>query len=68
MKKILFVEPMGTSSNVFSKYMKIPLLGPVILGTIAKEAGFDVAIINENIIDRRIQVNELLDVDVLCLS
>ncbi|MFH0773880.1 MAG: radical SAM protein [bacterium] len=68
MKKILFVEPMGTSSNVFSKYMRIPLLGPVILGTIAKEAGFDVAIINENIIDRRIQANELLGVDILCLS
>ena len=68
MKKILFVEPMGTSSNVFSKYMKIPLLGPVILGTIAKEAGFDVAIINENIIDRRIRADELLDVDILSLS
>ena len=59
---------MGTSSNVFSKYMRIPLLGPVILGTIAKEAGFDVAIINENIIGRRIQSSELLSVDVLALS
>ncbi len=68
MKKILFVEPMGTSSNVFSNFMRIPLLGPVILGTIAKEAGFDVTIINENIIGRRIQANELLDVDILALS
>ncbi|MEK9149160.1 MAG: radical SAM protein, partial [Candidatus Desantisbacteria bacterium] len=36
--------------------------------TIAKEAGFDVAIINENIMGRRIWANELRNVDVLCLS
>jgi radical SAM superfamily enzyme YgiQ (UPF0313 family) len=66
MKKVVFIEPRG-ADNVFSKYMTIPLLGPVNLATIAKNAGYDVSILNENILGRRLRPEEL-DCDVLCLS
>jgi len=68
MTKVLFVEPRGPKSNVFSKYMTIPLLGPVYLATIAKQAGYDAFVINENIIKRDIRSDELESVDILCLS
>lgn len=67
MKKILFVEPRGAYSNVFAKTMTIPLLGPVYLGTIAKNAGYEVSIINENIIGRDIRPQEL-NADILCMT
>lgn len=40
--KIRFIEPMGAPSNVFVKYMNIPLLGPVYLASIAKKEGYNV--------------------------
>ncbi|HEB32863.1 MAG TPA: B12-binding domain-containing radical SAM protein [Spirochaetes bacterium] len=67
-KKILFVEPRGANSNVFDKYMTIPLLGPIYLATIAKQAGYDVAVINENILKREINSEELASIDILGLS
>lgn len=68
--KIVFVEPMGVYSNVFAftELMAIPMLGPLYLGTIAEQAGYDVSILNENILGREISSDELKDVDVLCLS
>jgi len=39
--KVVFVEPMGAPSNIFAKFMSIPLLGPVYLATLAKKAGYD---------------------------
>ena len=68
MTKVLFVEPRGSRSNVFSKYMTIPLLGPVYLATIANHAGYYASVINENIIKRDIRADELESVDILCLS
>ncbi|MEE9526015.1 MAG: radical SAM protein [Candidatus Woesearchaeota archaeon] len=67
-KKVIFVEPRGAQSNVFDKYMAIPLLGPVYLATIAKKAGYDVQVINENILRRKINMFELRSADILCLS
>jgi anaerobic magnesium-protoporphyrin IX monomethyl ester cyclase len=67
-KKILFVEPRGANSNVFDKYMTIPLLGPIYLATIAKQAGYDVSVINENILGRTISSEELASIDILGLS
>lgn len=67
MKKVLFVEPRGSPSNVFAKVMSIPLLGPVYLATIAKQAGYDVEILNENILGRKLKPSEL-KADILCLS
>lgn len=67
-QKVRFVEPMGAPSNVFAKFMNIPLLGPVFLATTAKKEGFDVQIYNENILKRKISPAELLETDILCLS
>ena len=61
--KVVFVEPRGAHANVFAKFMTIPLLGPLYLGTIAEQAGYDVCILNENILGRDIQPDELTDVD-----
>lgn len=66
-RKITLVEPRGANVNVFSKYMKLPLLGPVILGTILKEAGYEVKIVNENILGREIEADEL-DCDDILIS
>lgn len=66
--KVVFVEPAGSHSNVFAHYMTIPMLGPLVLGTIAQQAGFDVTILNENLLRRHIQADEIADADVLCLS
>ncbi|MDD5585255.1 MAG: cobalamin-dependent protein, partial [Candidatus Omnitrophica bacterium] len=46
--KITFIEPSPTEANVYSK-LHMPLLGPVYLGTILKNRGHQVQIINENI-------------------
>ncbi len=66
--KVLFVEPKGAFSNVFDKFMTIPLLGPVYLATIAEKAGFEVTIINENIVNRSVSSKELESADILCIS
>lgn len=66
--KVLFVEPRGAFSNVFYKFMTIPLLGPVYLATMAGKAGFDVSVVNENIVDRKVTPKELESADILCIS
>ena len=66
--KILFVEPRGSYANVFEKSMSIPMLGPVYLATILHHAGFDVSIVNENLLRRNVTGNELASADVLCVS
>ena len=67
-KKILLVEPSGAPSNVFSKFMTIPLLGPLYLATIARAAGHEAMVFNENIMRRHIGHADMVDVDILCLS
>ncbi len=66
-KKVAFVEPMA-ATNVFAKYMSIPMLGPLILGTIARDAGYDVEILNENILGKKLRDQDIEDVDILCMS
>ena len=66
--KIVFVEPTGAQANVFAKSMTIPLLGPVYLATIVKKAGYDVIVLNENILGRKVKASEIKDADILCLS
>ncbi len=65
--KVAFVEPMA-ATNVFAKYMSIPMLGPLYLGTIARDAGYDVVILNENILKRKLRDSDVADIDILCLS
>ncbi|MGC8755840.1 MAG: B12-binding domain-containing radical SAM protein [bacterium] len=67
MKKVLFVEPKAVEANVFAKYMNLPLMGPLYLGTILKNAGFDVTVVNENLLGRKLTMNEL-EGDILLLT
>ena len=67
MTKVMFIEPRGAYSNVFEKAMTIPLLGPVTLATIAKRAGYDASVVNENI-SGKVGLRELRGIDMLCLT
>ena len=66
--KVVFIEPMGANANVFDRFMTTPMLGPLYLGTLAEQAGYEVSILNENLLRRKIKEEELLDVDILCVS
>jgi radical SAM superfamily enzyme YgiQ (UPF0313 family) len=68
MKKVVFVEPAGASSNVFSKYVNIPMTGPVSLATLARKAGYDASVFKEGLVGRHISDEELAEADVLGLS
>lgn len=46
--KIVLVEPAASEANVYSK-LHMPLLGPVYLGTILRNRGYEVEIYNEDI-------------------
>ena len=59
MKKVLFVEPKAVEANVFAQFMNLPLMGPLYLGSLIKKAGFDVKIVNENLLGRKLTMNEL---------
>lgn len=49
MTKVSFVEPKTPNFNVFSKSITMPLMGPVYLSTMLKNAGHDTTVYNENI-------------------
>ncbi|MFH1379956.1 MAG: radical SAM protein [bacterium] len=66
-KKIYFVETAGSIANIFENQMKLPLLGSLYLGTILHNAGYEVQILNENILKKKIHPIEL-DADYVCLS
>lgn len=66
-KNVLIVEPKASSANVFSFFSYLPLMGPLYLGTILKKAGFNVRVLNENILKRTVNPSEL-DTDFLLLS
>ncbi|MDD5432231.1 MAG: radical SAM protein [Candidatus Omnitrophica bacterium] len=46
--KIVFIEPVSAGATVYSK-LRMPLLGPVYLGTILRERGHEVEIYHEDI-------------------
>lgn len=62
--KIVFIEPLASKANVYSK-LSMPLLGPVYLGTILKNKGHEVSIYKEDI-----QTPDYanLDADLICIS
>jgi radical SAM superfamily enzyme YgiQ (UPF0313 family) len=66
-KRVLLVEPSSVRANVFSAYAGLPLLGPMYLGTILDRAGFDVSVVNEDLLGRDLEVTDL-DADALCLT
>lgn len=64
---VLFIEPRA-AANTFSGFMSIPLLGPVYLATLARQAGYDARVFNENILGRSLTDEELGRADQVCLS
>jgi radical SAM superfamily enzyme YgiQ (UPF0313 family) len=66
-KKVVFIEPAGSSSNVFENYMRFPLMGTLYLGTILHNAGHEVRIYNENILTQKIDPFEI-KADVYCIT
>jgi len=71
LSKIVFLEPRGTF-NAYS-YFKLPLLGPIYLGTILKRRGHQVKILTENYApaydEKRDRLHPaILDADVVGIS
>ncbi|MFA5374552.1 MAG: radical SAM protein [Dehalococcoidia bacterium] len=65
--KVTLIEPMTPFINIYSAFIKqLPLLGPIYLGTILKNAGHDVVINNENVKD--LDWNRIKDSDVVGIS
>ena len=65
--KVIIIEPRGGPAHVFADYLHLPLMGTLYLGTILKQAGYDVRILNENFLGRDVALSEL-DADYLLLS
>lgn len=65
---ILFVEPRGAKSNIFQNSIQHPLLGPLYMATQLKEAGYNVRILKENLVDETTLINELSLADTLILT
>lgn len=63
---ILFIEPSG-NTNLFDNYMRLPLLGGLYLATILSNNGYDVRILNENILRRKLDPFEL-KADIFCIT
>ncbi len=55
---ILFIEPSGTT-NFFDNYMRLPLLGGLYLATILSNNGYNIRILNENLLQRKLDPFEL---------
>jgi anaerobic magnesium-protoporphyrin IX monomethyl ester cyclase len=63
---ILFIEPSG-NTNLFDNYMRLPLLGGLYLATILSNKGYDIRILNENILRRKLDPFELR-ADIFCIT
>jgi radical SAM superfamily enzyme YgiQ (UPF0313 family) len=66
-KSVIFIEPVGSESNVFEKYMRLPLMGSLYLGTILHNEGYSVRIFNENLLDQPFDAHER-QADAYCIS
>ncbi len=65
MKKIVFIEPGSPDVHVFSRF-GLPRLGVILLGTILKQAGYDVRIYVEDM--ERINLEDVLNADLVGIS
>lgn len=67
--KVTLIEPKTPFINIYSAFIKqLPLLGPIYLGTILKDAGHDVVINNENMKDidwERIQNSDVVGISIM---
>ena len=64
-RTVLFIEPRA-AQNAFSFWQRVmPLLGPIYLATLAKQAGYHAVVLNENVLGRDIRDEELAEADQL---
>ena len=66
-KSVIFIEPAGSKVSVFDNFMRLPLLGSLYLGTILHNEGYQVRILNENILGREVDPFET-EADVFCIT
>jgi hypothetical protein len=66
-KSVVFIEPSGKKTNIFDNYMQLPLMGSLYLGTILENEGYDIRILNENMLSREIDPFEV-QADVFCIT
>lgn len=66
-KSVIFIEPTGNRINVFDNYMRLPLMGSLYLGTILQNNGYNVRILNENILGKEIDPFEI-QADIFCIT
>lgn len=65
MRKVVFVEPKSTHLHVYSR-ITIPRLGAVLLGTIARDLGYDVRVYIEDIAP--VNMSDVLRADLVGIS
>lgn len=65
MPKIIFIEPKSPNLHIFSKF-PLPRLGSVLLGTMAREAGWQVAVYVEE--QQKIDWREMRTADIVGIS
>lgn len=66
-KSIIFIEPTGNRTNVFDKAMGLPLMGSLYLGTILHNNGYNVKILNENLLSKDVDPYEI-NADIYCIT
>ena len=65
MSKIIFIEPKAPNLHIFSKF-PLPRLGTILLGTIARDEGWDAAVIVEE--RKEIDWDEIATADIVGIS
>ncbi|MBN1225000.1 MAG: cobalamin-dependent protein, partial [Candidatus Aminicenantes bacterium] len=65
MSKIVFIEPKAPNLHIFSKFM-LPRLGLYILGTLAKQRGWDAEIVYEEM--QKIDFSQIESSDLVGIS
>jgi radical SAM superfamily enzyme YgiQ (UPF0313 family) len=70
-QRIVFIEPKSTHIHVYSA-VHIPRIGAILLATLLKERGYDVTVIVEDMLRKRVTndmvLARILEADLLCVS
>lgn len=66
-KQVVIIEPASATGHVFSGQGTYPLMGPLYLGAVLRQAGHEVRVVNENLLGRPVGPAEV-DADVACIS
>lgn len=70
-QRIVFIEPKSTHIHVYST-VHIPRMGSILLGTILQERGYDVTVIVEDMLRKRVTEDmvwqKIREADLLCIS